>query len=313
MFARVLLLGLLGCHPIRFAAHRAEDRLADRGYTERTLVQGDLRLHYWKGGTGPPVVLIHGFGGNGVFTWEAQLPALEAEHTVLMPDLLWFGDSLADAPYTLDRQVDALFALLDAEGLSVTDLVGISYGGFVSMQALSRAPERFDRVAIVDSPGPVYTPEDYAGLLQRMGVADPAELFVPDSPEKAERLMDLVWYTDQPIPGFVMRDVMEEMLTPNPDARRALMADLRARQGHTPPLPTDRGARTRVIWGEQDEIFPLPLGHRLAAELGAEISVIPAAGHAPNAESPDAFNAALRLLWPDGSEPAGLGSAGDLR
>ena len=85
---------------------------------------------------------------------------------MLVPDLLWFGDSVSGRTPSLDAQADALQALLAARGIRQVELVGISYGGFVAVELARRLPQVVSRLVIVNSPGPVYTPADLQALLQ---------------------------------------------------------------------------------------------------------------------------------------------------
>ncbi|MFT5686474.1 MAG: pimeloyl-ACP methyl ester carboxylesterase, partial [Myxococcota bacterium] len=183
-------LSKIGMRSIARQAHRT-------GLEERTLVTGEHTVRYWIGGQGPPVLLIHGFGGDGLSTWTGQLDDFTAEHTVIVPDLLWFGASHSTTEPTLTHQAAAQLALLDELGLSQVDVVGISYGGFITLRLHQLAGERLRRLVIVDSPGPLFSDEDADALADRFGVDDPEALFVPQTPEAVGALIGLAYYEEK--------------------------------------------------------------------------------------------------------------------
>ena len=121
--ASLLLLLTLGCS-IHDWQHRVHSKKMSRaGVTEHTVALGTSTVHYWRGEqeAGPPVLLLHGFGGDALFTWSAQLPLAE-RHLLIAPDLLWFGESHADAPRSIRTQVETFLALLDHAELVFFDI-----------------------------------------------------------------------------------------------------------------------------------------------------------------------------------------------
>ena len=94
----------------------------DGSYLFADLPAGRIRYAERPGmGAGLPVLLIHGFGANGLASWKAPMLDLVRDHRVLVPDLLWFGDSVSGRTPSLDAQADALQALLAARGVDFLD------------------------------------------------------------------------------------------------------------------------------------------------------------------------------------------------
>ena len=317
LIALMALFLLASCSPVRLAARRAEASITRHGFRSVLLEQGDLRVRYWIGGRGPAVLLLHGFGGDGLWTWRGQMPALAAQHTVLVPDLLWFGASEAAGPPTLERQVDAALAVLDAAGAGSAAVVGISYGGFVTLALTNRAPERVSRMVIVDSPGPFFSPDDQREMLDRLGFPEVEDLFVPQSPEAVRALIGLAWAKPPPLPGPVVRDLQATVFSQHQEEQRALLADLLARREDPASQALPVGKPALLLWGALDPVFPLALGQRLADALGAGLIAIPGAAHAPNLEKVSAFNSAIvGFLSTSAQETGGghlLGSGEHLR
>jgi pimeloyl-ACP methyl ester carboxylesterase len=110
-------------------------------------------IAYTLAGAGPPLLLIHGLGGNRQ-TWQALLPGLTRNHTVIAPDLPGHGDS--DAPagdYSLGAHASALRDLLLALGIRRVSIAGHSLGGDVALQTGYQFPERVDRLILISSGG----------------------------------------------------------------------------------------------------------------------------------------------------------------
>lgn len=102
------------------------------GFTHRSAEVGDTRLHYVVGGSGPTVVLLHGFPETW-WTWREVMPRLVARHTVIAPDLRGVGCSALE-PGGYDKQTLALdvHVLLRSLGVQRAALVGHDLGGWVA-------------------------------------------------------------------------------------------------------------------------------------------------------------------------------------
>lgn len=110
-------------------------------------------------GSGSPLVLVHGLGGNRD-SWRPLLPALEADRTVVRPDLPGHGQTPPlPGTLTFDRLVDALQAFLDDEGLQSADLVGSSMGARMVLELARRGTGR--HVVALD-PGGFWTSAEKA-------------------------------------------------------------------------------------------------------------------------------------------------------
>lgn len=297
----MLLLTLLACSLSQVGQSVLENAASRWGYQADEAVVGEARVHYLDTGPrhgGTPLLLLHGFGGDGLGTWRAQMMPFSASRRVLVPDLVWFGRSQG-GPTTLDGQVAAMLATLDDAGVQKADVMGISYGGFVALQLYRAAPERVGRLIIVDSPGPFFTEADETAMLGRFGVARTEELFLPDSPEEVQKLIQLTSYEPISIPRPVLADLQTNMFSDHVEEKRSLLADLRARRGSTTIAADPSRPRPLVIWGDHDEVFPVDKGQALAAALDARLVVIPETAHGPMAEKPREFNAAV-LEYLDG-------------
>ncbi len=108
-----------------------------------------IRLHYRIGGSGPPLLLIHGFTGTGAW-WEPLLNTFGAHHTTIIPDLPGHGRSESrDGPYRYSVVANDLHALLDHLKINKVRAVGFSAGGEIALHMALQQPKRIEAMALV--------------------------------------------------------------------------------------------------------------------------------------------------------------------
>ena len=122
-------------------------------------VQADgVELHVRVGGTGPAVVLIHGFGDTGDM-WSPLAAALAKDHRVVVPDLRGMGlSSRPDGGYDKKTQAADIRAVLDKLGIDKADIVGHDIGTMVAYAYAARYPEQTTRLVVMDAPVPGVPP-----------------------------------------------------------------------------------------------------------------------------------------------------------
>jgi len=276
-----VLLVLAGCvFPSASGQFMARLYLRLAGFRSHCLALQHSKLAYLEGGQGSTVLLIHGFGGDGAASWGRVMAGLVRRHHVLVPDLLWFGRSHGDGAPSLQAQADALEALILTRTQSAIQVVGLSYGGFVALELARRLPERVARLVIMASPGMVYTPDDQQDLLLRARVDSAEQLFVPADPEGLARTMAMVGSPLARAPQFLLRDVWQYYYRDRLPQLRALMQELAwQQQEHVERLAQPLPMPVAIVWGAQDEIFPLQIGQRLAQVLNAPLFTIDGGTH----------------------------------
>lgn len=302
---RLALLALLahGCALSTVDQRRLARRFERQGLTIETVDLGPHDVHVRHGGEGPALLFLHGFGGDGAVGWRKQVASHVQSHEVIVPDLLWFGQSDSVAEPRLEAQGAAMLALLDHLGVDEVAVVGESYGGFVALELARIAPERVEALVLVDSPADTFSVQDVAESAVRLGGESIEDVFVPRTPDGVRTLLNVCSVKPLPIPGFLARDLLRHGFGDHRDERTALLADLQSRDelGFDPAgIP-----RRLVVWGEYDQVFPIDFALPTARRLDARLIVIPDAAHCPNYEQPRAFNEVLdsflQPLTPDGA------------
>jgi len=161
-------------------------------FTSRYVDAGDLRMHAVVGGNGPPLLLVHGWPETW-YAWRLLMPALARDFEVIAIDQRGIG--LSDKPeggYDTGTLAADLVALMDALGHERFAVAGHDTGFAISYALAADHPERVDRVALAEIPGPP-------------GAAPSPPLFVPAA------INDKVWH----IPFNRVENLPEQLIEGN--------------------------------------------------------------------------------------------------
>jgi pimeloyl-ACP methyl ester carboxylesterase len=121
---------------------------------------GDATLYVRVGGTGPAVVMLHGFGDTGDM-WAPVAKALYKHHTVIVPDLRGMGLSSQPAGgYDKKTQGRDIARVLDALKIETADLVTHDIGNMVGYALAAQFPQRISKWVVIDAPLPGIGPWD---------------------------------------------------------------------------------------------------------------------------------------------------------
>jgi pimeloyl-ACP methyl ester carboxylesterase len=124
-------------------------------FTSRYVDAGGLRQHAAIGGDGPPLLLVHGWPENW-YAWRLVMPALARDFEVIAPDQRGIGltDKPRDASYDPGTLANDMVALMDALGHQRFAVVGTDTGLPISYALAADHPDRVERVALAEVPGP---------------------------------------------------------------------------------------------------------------------------------------------------------------
>jgi pimeloyl-ACP methyl ester carboxylesterase len=137
--------------PWRPAAPPDIESAAHRMVTIQTHDSGPLDVHYHEAGDGPPILMLHGWPQHA-WCWRYVVPLLSDRYRLICPDLRGFGWTGAPGRgYNgLSFGADAI-ALLDALEIERTFLVGHDWGGFAAFAAGIAAPQRIERMLVLNT------------------------------------------------------------------------------------------------------------------------------------------------------------------
>jgi pimeloyl-ACP methyl ester carboxylesterase len=123
-------------------------------FTSRYVDTGELRLHAVVGGEGPPLLLVHGWPETW-YAWRLLMPILARDFEVIAVDQRGIG--LSDKPedgYDTGTLASDLVGLMDALGHQRFAVVGHDTGFAIGYALAADHPDRVDRVALAEIPGP---------------------------------------------------------------------------------------------------------------------------------------------------------------
>jgi pimeloyl-ACP methyl ester carboxylesterase len=128
------------------------------GFRHQEIQTDGATLYVRVGGSGPAVVLIHGFGDTGDM-WAPLAAALAKDHTVVVPDLRGMGlSSHPEGGYDKRTQAADIRAVLTKLNIDRSDVVGHDIGTMVAYAYAARYPDKTERLVVMDAPVPGVPP-----------------------------------------------------------------------------------------------------------------------------------------------------------
>jgi pimeloyl-ACP methyl ester carboxylesterase len=250
---------------------------------------GRLTIAYQRAGSGPPVVLVHGFVGDGRATWGAQLDALADEFTVVAWDAPGAGaSSTPPDDFGIDDFADTLAAFVRALGFERAHLVGLSFGAALVLATVHRHRNLAASVTLVGG---------YAGWSGSLGVE-----------AARQRLVRSLELSDLPRDAFVaamapsmfasaastpaMQRFLESVRASRPAGFRAMAHASFADQAH---VLAEVSVPTLLLYADHDVRAPVAVGEAMHAAMPtSELVVLTGPGHVSPVEAPDAVTRELR-------------------
>ena len=253
--------------------------LASAGFTQTEVPCPLGPQSVWTAGSGQTLVLLHG-AGDSSGAWASIVKALTPRYRVVIPDLAGHGKSApSEGPLSVGQVLAGLEAVMKQGTQDPAIIVGNSLGAWVALLYAREHPDRVARLVLVNG-----------GAL----VGDRTDLsLTPKTREEAAALMtQLRDEKAQPVPGFVLDDVVRQAQT-GPLARLTQTAGDMGQYVLDGKL-ADIKPPVDLIWGESDKLFSIAYARRMMAQLpAARLTTIPGCGHVPMQECPARFGSAL--------------------
>ncbi|WP_375768283.1 alpha/beta hydrolase [Archangium gephyra] len=228
-------------------------------HTARTFELNGIEMHCEVRGEGEPLVLLHGGTGAGS-DWRYVFDEPLEGYRTIVPDLRGHGRSTNPAGTLTFRQVASdVLALMDRLGIERFKAIGMSLGAKTLLHVATARPSRVDAMVLV-SATPYFPPRARAIMAQ----------------SNAETLTDAEW------------QVLRQKHVRGDEQIRALYAQLRALKdsyddmNFTPPYLSTITARTLLVHGDRDPLYPVNLAVELYTAIPrAALWVVPNGGHVP--------------------------------
>ena len=245
-----------------------------------------VRHHYTSTGEGPPIVLLHGLGGN-LHTWHGVTEVLSLHHHVVALDLRGHGRSdTGKGTFSIKTWAQDVEALISALELPAVTLVGHSLGSLVAQQLATTKSDAVDNLVLLGGISYFEPPakENYhqrAEAVEADGMDALVDAWVPGTlaPRTHAKLPQLT--------GMVRAMFLGNDPKQYAKACRAL--------AKAPAIDRERiGQPTLLLVGDHDRSTPIAMTEELHAEIPvSRVRVIPSASHWAALEQPDAIASAI--------------------
>ena len=260
---------------------------------------GDATLAVRRFGSGPALVLIHGFPVHG-YTWRALLPKLAERHTCFVLDLPGLGDSgwTDRTDFQFTAQARRVAALLPKLGIDRCALLAHDTGATVARLVALAEPARVAKLAIINTEIPDHRPPWiplYGHLTRLPGAAAGFRWLLAREWFRRSGMGLGAFYSDRRLFDDPAR--LAPYLDPVLASKQrmwGMLGYLRGIEWHVVDDLREGHARLKapvlLLWGEDDVTFPVALGERMASQFGAPARFvrIPRASLMPHEERPDA-------------------------
>ncbi len=253
-----------------------------------------LRIAYERAGDGPPLVLLHGYVGDGPTAWRRQVEGLCEEFTVVAWDAPGAGDS-SDPPesFGMAGYADCLAGFVDRLRLEKPHVAGLSFGGALALELCRRHPAM---------PMTLILASAYAGWGGSLS-AEVAE-------QRLQQALVLADLAPDEFMGALLPTMFSEATAPetvdefgasmrafHPAGFRAIA---RASAEDLRDVLPCINVPTLLVYGDKDVRAPLTVAEDLEAAIsGSTLVVLPDTGHLCNIEAPEDFNRAVRNFLSD--------------
>jgi pimeloyl-ACP methyl ester carboxylesterase len=225
----------------------------------QTVQVNDIQMYYEIRGAGEPLVLLHGGGGIGA-NWELIFKAPPPGYRLIVPDLRGHGRSTNPSPELTFRQVAKdVYGLLDRLDIDRFKAIGLSLGAKTLLHVATQQPGRVEAMVLV-SAAP-YFPEPARAAMRQL---------TPDNRSDAEWRQMRQWH---PQGDEQIRKIWTQM-----NALKDCYDDM----SFTPPYLATIQARTLIVHGDRDPLYPADLALEMYAAIPRSyLWMVPNGGHGP--------------------------------
>jgi len=266
----------------------AQFTIAHTSKGSKKVVRG-IEIAYEDVGSGPSVVLLHGYPFNRSI-WREQVEEVRKNHRVIVPDLRGHGDSaVTPGPATMESMALDVATLLETLNISRATIGGLSMGGYVALAFYRLFPLRVRSLLLADTRSQADTEEGQQNREQqaeralREGMEGIADALLP-------KLLAPETLADRP---DIVRRVREMMVGTEPEGAASALRGMAVRKDQTSFLSRII-APTLILVGSNDVLTPAADSELMHREIGgSRLQILEGAGHVSNLERSEEFNRAF--------------------
>nr|WP_240795402.1 alpha/beta hydrolase [Aquibacillus halophilus] len=235
----------------------------------------------------PPIFLIHGFASS-TYTFRRIIPLLQEQFSIISVDLPGFGRSEKSTSfvYTFENYAKLLIECMDQFNISNTHIVAHSMGGQIALHMARIAPEKVNKLVLLCSSGYAKSSKklliysSYLPLFERS-----ISYFIRR--KGVEKYLKGALFNQ----ALINDEIINEFAKPLSEKAfyTSLIRLLRHREGDLLPKQLQEiRVPTLLIWGEEDSVVPIRVGHKLVKDLpNAQLITYEKTGHLITEERPE--------------------------
>jgi pimeloyl-ACP methyl ester carboxylesterase len=224
-----------------------------------TVAINGCELYYETRGIGEPLVLLHGGSGVGA-NWELIFKEPPEGYRLIIPDLRGHGRSTnPSGGFTFRQCAEDVLALMDHLGIAGFNAIGLSLGAKTLLHVATQQPARVEAMVLVSATP--YFPEQARAIMRSVS---------PDNRSEAEWQQMREWHKH----GDEQIRALWRMANGFKDSYTDMT--------FTPPYLSTITARTLIVHGDRDPLYPVKLAVELYDAIqGSYLWVVPNGGHGP--------------------------------
>ncbi|MCB1215462.1 MAG: alpha/beta fold hydrolase [Deltaproteobacteria bacterium] len=207
-------------------------------------------FHYWEAGKKTKqhntLLLLHGFGGNSLWTWMRLMPSLSQERHLLALDLLASRFmQIKPQTYSVQAEADHVLRFLEKQQVKKIDIIALSVGGWIALKIAHEHPDKVGRLILIESAGLTTEIPSFARLTL-------------DNRERAQDFMNRLFYHPPPVPDFAL----DALVKASNRIKKHYLKTLDFFIKNSAPQVMDEKIKdifqkTLILHGRQDQVIPL--------------------------------------------------------
>ena len=235
----------------------------------------------------PPILLIHGLASS-TYTFRRIIPLLEKQFSIIAIDLPGFGKSEKSTSfvYSFQNYAKLMIECIHQFGISNTDIVAHSMGGQIALNMALLAPEKLNKLILLCSSGYLKRAKKLIICSSYLPFFEKFIHYYVGRKDVRDYLKN-VFYNQT----LINDELINEFARPLAEKEfyKALVRLLRHREGDLIPQQLKKiHIPTLLIWGEEDRVVPIEIGHRLVKDLPyAQLITYKNTGHLITEEKPE--------------------------
>ena len=242
---------------------------------EKKLLIDGLEINYKTAGSGPAILILHGWGGSSD-SWAKVQESLSTEFKVICPDLPGFGKTNTPAlPWKLNDYLDFVLKFSSEIGMDKFILIAHSFGGRISIKLAAEHPDKIIKMVLTAPAGLKVRPNLKTKVIFLIAAAGNIIFSLKPLRVFKNWTRDLFYFFIRKGDYAKANETMKETM------KNVLSEDLLS---YLNQIKT----KTLIIWGKKDKMVPLEHAYILHRSIeNSELRIFDKVGHSPHLEVPE--------------------------